>query len=156
MKKVAVAVALFMAVFVNAQTFTGTVVKVKDGDTVVILDSLKTMHTIRLAGVDAPEKTQDFGVVAKQFVSDAIFAKVVKTKVITTDRYGRSIGWIYYDGKNIAEELLKAGLAWHYKQYDKQQYLQDLEDKARENKVGLWILPNPIYPSLYRKDKTKP
>ena len=154
MKKLFLAFALLVAFIGTAQTtFTGKVVKVKDGDTVVVLDSLNVQHTIRLAGVDAPEKKQDFGAIAKQFTIDQIALKTVSVKVITTDRYGRSVAWITYDKKNLAEELLKAGLAWHYKEYDKSKYLQSLEDTAKANKIGLWSLPNPIPPSQYRKSK---
>lgn len=136
---------------VNAQTYTGKVVKVKDGDTVAVLDSTKTVHNIRVAGVDAPEKNQDFGSVAKQFVSNQIFGKYVKVKIQTRDIYGREIAFIYYDNKSLSEELLKNGLAWHYTQYDKNKYLQFLEDNAKKQGVGLWIIINPVPPSKFRK-----
>jgi endonuclease YncB( thermonuclease family) len=157
MKKLLLAFVLLFAVIGTAQvTFTGKVVGVKDGDTVVVLDSLKVQHTIRLAGVDAPEKRQDFGYAAKEFVSKYIFENKVIVKIIAKDRYGRSVGWITYDNElNLSKELLKAGLAWHYKEYDKSKLLQELEDKARAEKVGLWSLPNPVYPSEYRKAKTR-
>ena len=156
MKKLLLALALLVAFVGNAQTtFTGTVVKIKDGDTVVVLDSTKTMHTIRLAGIDAPEKKQDFGQNAKQFTSDQIYKLTVTVKVISKDRYGRSVAWVFYNKNNLSEELLKVGLAWHYVQYDKSKYLQSLEDFAKKNKVGLWVQPNPIPPSEYRKSKNK-
>lgn len=145
---------LFVAFIATAQTtFTGKVVKIKDGDTIVVIDSLNIQHSIRLAGVDAPEKSQEYGTVAKQFVSDAIFGKEIFVKVISKDRYERSIGWVRFNNKNLSEELLKAGLAWHYKEYDKSSFLQNLEDEARLKKNGLWILKNPIPPSQYRKSK---
>lgn len=156
MKKLLLACVLLVAFVGTAQTtFTGTVVKIKDGDTVLVLDRTKTIITIRLAGVDAPEKKQDFGLKAKQFTIDEVAGKLVTVKIITKDRYGRSVAWVLYDKKNLAEELLKFGLAWHYVQYDKSKFLQSLEDKAKENKIGLWSLPNPIPPSEYRKSKNK-
>jgi endonuclease YncB( thermonuclease family) len=39
-----------------AQTITGKVVRVADGDTVTVLDASNTQHRIRLSGIDAPEK----------------------------------------------------------------------------------------------------
>jgi endonuclease YncB( thermonuclease family) len=51
-----------------ADTLTGKVVKITDGDTVHVLDSSKTTHKIRLAGIDAPEKKQDFGTKSKQYL----------------------------------------------------------------------------------------
>ncbi len=152
MKKIVLLLLLSVVTLCNAQ-LTGKIVKVKDGDTVVILDSSNTMTTIRLAGVDCPEKRQDFGVAAKQFTSDLIFGKDVVVNIISKDKYGRSISWIYVSGVNVSEELLKAGLAWHYKEYDKSKTLQSLEDTARTNKTGLWSKPNPVYPSLFRAKK---
>jgi endonuclease YncB( thermonuclease family) len=143
----------------------GKVVKVKDGDTIVVLqtlnvdlpsgvNSVQKMVTIRVAGVDTPEKNQDYGQVAKQFASNEVFGKVVTFKEVSKDMYGRSVAFVFYDNdKNLSEELLKNGLAWHYSRYDKTKYLQDLEDTARKDKVGLWSLPNPIMPSEFRKGK---
>lgn len=146
---------LFATVLCSAECIAGKVVKVKDGDTVVVLDGTKTMITIRLAGVDAPEKKQDFGTVAKQFVSDQVFGKEVTFQEISKDRYGRTVAWVFYENKNLSEELLMFGLAWHYTKYDKSKFLQELEDTARNNKTGLWSLPNPIPPSEFRKVKIK-
>lgn len=155
MKKTVLVLLLIVTAFCNAQTFTGKVVKVKDGDTVVVLDSTKTMITVRVAGIDAPEKKQDFGENAKQFTSDQIFGKVVSCQTVTKDRYGRTVAFVFYEKKNLSEELLKVGLAWHYVKYDKSKYLQELEDIARKNKVGLWVLPNPVAPSEFRAVKKK-
>ncbi|SNB07519.1 Micrococcal nuclease-like nuclease [Flavobacterium psychrophilum] len=146
---------LLITAFCNAQSVTGKVVKVKDGDTIVVLDSTKTMITVRLAGIDAPEKKQDYGQNAKQFTSNQIFGKVVTFQEIIKDRYGRTVAFVFYENKNLSEELLKVGLAWHYVMYDKSKYLRELETTARNSKIGLWSLPNPIAPSEFRKLKTK-
>jgi endonuclease YncB( thermonuclease family) len=146
---------LMLTAMCNAQNVSGKVVKVKDGDTIVVLDSTKTMTTIRVAAIDCPEKAQNFGYAAKQFTAEQIFGKVVTFKTITKDRYGRTVAFVFYEKKNLSEELLKVGLAWHYVQYDKSKYLQELEDTARNCKVGLWSLPNPIAPSEFRKVKKK-
>lgn len=61
-----------------AQVIAGKVVRVKDGDTIVVLDSNKEQHTIRVADIDCPEKSQPYGKKAKWFVSDEIFGKIVK------------------------------------------------------------------------------
>lgn len=142
---------LFLGIFISSQTYHAKVVGVHDGDTVYVLDSLNVNHKIRIAGIDAPESNQDFGTQAKKFVSDHIFKKIVTIKVNTHDLYGREVSWLYYENKNLSEELLKNGFAWHYAKYDQQKYLQDLEDEARKNKIGLWSLPNPVPPSEFRK-----
>ena len=134
-------------------TLTAKVVGIKDGDTVVVLDSLNNQTTLRLAEVDTPEKSQPFGTKAKQFTSDQIYLKIIKYVVTDTDRYGRSIAMIYYDEDNkyLSAEIIKAGMGWHYKRYSSSKELALLEDNAKKNKIGLWIDTNPIAPWDFRK-----
>lgn len=134
-------------------TLSAKVVGVKDGDTVVVLDSLNYQTTLRLAEVDCPEKNQPFGTKAKQFTSDQIYLKKIKYIVTDTDRYGRSIAMIYYDNDNkyLSAEIIKAGMGWHYKRYSTSIELANFELKAKKEKKGLWVDNNPINPSDWRK-----
>ena len=144
----------FICSQVYAQTLTGKVIGVKDGDTVVVIDAANTQTTLRLAEVDCPEKAQAFGTRAKQFTSDQVYLKQVKYEVTDIDRYGRSIAKIYYDdNKYLSAEIIKNGFGWQYKQYSTSKLLAKLEQEARKNKRGLWVDPNPIYPSDFRKSK---
>ena len=144
---------LFSINFIFCQTtFTGSVIGIKDGDTVVVLDSLNHQTTLRLAEVDCPEKSQPFGTKAKQFTSDQIYRKEIKYIVTDIDRYGRSIAMIYYDNnKYLSAEIIKAGMGWHYKRYSTSKELANFENFARLHKLGLWIDPNPIEPWEWRK-----
>ncbi|WP_242916937.1 thermonuclease family protein [Pontibacter liquoris] len=129
------------------------VVGVKDGDTIVLLQNGQQV-TVRLYGVDTPEKTQDFGQRAKQFTSDLAFGKFVRLIPKNKDRYGRTVGTIILpDGRSLNEELVRNGFAWHYKAYSTDKKLADLETDARRFKRGLWQSPNPTPPWDYRKDK---
>ena len=143
-----------VSVSLTAQTFTATVTRVKDGDTFVVVDSLKVEHTIRLQGVDCPEKKQPFGVDATSFTTKSILGKTVTVEVVNKDKYYHEVCWITYDKKlNLSRELLKAGLAWHYREYDNSRYLRTLENRAKKAKAGLWSGENPIYPSVWRTTK---
>jgi micrococcal nuclease len=143
----------FLCVQVYAQTLTGKVIAIKDGDTVVVIDAANNQTTLRLAEVDCPEKKQAFGTKAKQFTSDQVYLKKVKYKVTDIDRYGRSIAKIYYDNnKYLSAEIIKNGFGWQYKKYSTSKLLANLEQEARKNKRGLWLDPSPIYPSDFRKD----
>lgn len=144
--------------FAESFNFTGKVVGVKDGDTVVVLHDSEEggprPRTIRLYGVDCPEKRQSFGSTAKQFTSDAIFGKEVKVAISTRDRYLRDIGIITMsDGKILNQELLRSGMCWNYKQYSKSPHYRMLESTAREKKLGVWSESNPTPPWLFRKNK---
>jgi endonuclease YncB( thermonuclease family) len=134
-------------------TVKGKVVAVKDGDTIVILKN-KTEYTIRLTGIDCPEKKQAFGMKAKQFASDQAFGKTVTAKIYSKDRYKRSLADIILpNGKILNYEMVRAGLAWHYKQYSKDAKLAELERQARKQKIGLWVDKDPVPPWQFRRHK---
>ena len=140
-----------------ASPITGRVVGVSDGDTVTVLDASKRTHKIRLLGIDSPEKSQAFGERAKQSLSDLVFNKQVTVQGSKQDRYGRDLGKIVLDGQDINLEQIRRGMAWHYKQYardqapeDRQAYA-DAEATARQNRVGLWQDSQPVPPWSYRR-----
>ena len=66
----------------------------------------------------------------------------VTVKVKEPDRYGRLVARVIAEGKDVSHELVKAGLAWHFKKYSSERELAELEDKAREARVGIWSMPN--------------
>ena len=88
MKKYFAILFIFLSINVAfSQTMlTAKVIGIKDGDTVVVLDSLNNQTTLRLAEVDCPEKNQPFGTKAKQFTSDQIYQKTIKYIVTNIDR----------------------------------------------------------------------
>ncbi len=133
----------------------GKVVKVKDGDTIVILTENNQEVTIRLKSIDAPEKKQPFGQKAKEFVIEKIAGKEVKVIQTSKDRYGRTIGFVIFNDQNLSYELVKNGLAWHYVKYSNDATLQNLENQARNNKIGLWSDKTSISPWKFRKLRKK-
>lgn len=58
-----------------AETLSGRVVKMVNGDTVYVLDAAKEQHKIRLSGIDAPERGQPFGKKSKQRMSELVASK---------------------------------------------------------------------------------
>ena len=151
-----------LAVACAAQPLSGRVVGVSDGDTVTVLDAGKRSHKIRLLGIDSPEKSQAFGERAKQSLSDLVFNKEVTVEVAQKDRYGRSVGKIVLDGQDINLEQVRRGMAWHYKQYARDQAPPDrlayaqAEAAARQGKVGLWQDADPVPPWAFRRAARAP
>lgn len=130
----------------------GLVVGVMDGDTYDLLTENKRKIRIRMHGIDAPEKGMPFNKVSKKFLSDLIFNKKVSIIITDEDKHGRVVAKTFTpDGKECGEELLKAGLAWHYKKYNSEKKLAELEIEARRKKIGIWSEPNPIAPWEIRK-----
>ena len=122
----------------------GKVVGVMDGDTIDVLTAEKSLHRIRLEGIDAPEKRQPFGQAAKGALSDAVFAREVKVVWHKQDRYQRIIGKVLVDADDVGLALVRSGYAWHYKRYETEQTPVDrityasAELLARGRGRGLW------------------
>lgn len=130
------------------------VIGIKDGDTILVLLSDKSQKTLRLAEVDCPESGQPFGKNAKQYTSDQVFGKTIKFIQTDVDRYGRTIAKVYYGNeKYLSEEIIRAGLGWQYFRYSANKKLGDLENIARNKKVGLWKDSKMVAPWEFRKLK---
>ena len=133
------------------------VIAVSDGDTITCkrYNLRKSVTKIRLAYVDAPESTQEFGKDAQKIVMSMLYKKLVRIRIVDTDRYGRHVAEVRRRGKNINEDLVKRGAAWAYPDYIKdKQYaarLQKMQAEAKKDKRGLWKNPRAINPSQYRK-----
>lgn len=129
---------------------TGKVVKVLDGDTIVILLSGNKQERIRLLDIDAPEKGQPFGDKSKQYLSDMVAGKTVRIEYKERDQYGRILGTVFVDGKIVNEEMVKVGLAWQY-YYSKNKRFAEFEAEAKRKRLNIFSDPNAINPYLYRR-----
>lgn len=138
------------------QTFTAKVIRIIDGDTMEVLYE-ETPIKIRLAHIDCPEKRgkQPFGNNAKIALSDLCFGQRVTVLGESYDRYKRLLALIINEAKqNVNQELVKQGMAWHFKRYSTDQTYHQLEMEARKNKIGLWQDQNPTAPWNWRKANT--
>lgn len=142
--------------FSHATTISGRVVAVADGDTVTVLDASNTQHKIRLSGIDAPEKKQPFGMRSKQSLSDLVFNRLVEVETDKRDKYGREVGKILITGQDVNLTQVTRGLAWHYKQYEREQSAIDrklydtAEREARSARRGIWADADPVPPWEFR------
>jgi micrococcal nuclease len=144
---------LFLLPYAAFADFSGAIVSVLDGDTIDVFHNGHP-ERIRLNGIDCPEKGQAFGQKAKQFTSTLVHGKEVTIRVLRKDRHGRTVAEVLLpDGTNVSRELLRAGLAWWYRQYSKDVSLGALEQEARQAKRGLWADLNPIPPWEIRHPK---
>jgi endonuclease YncB( thermonuclease family) len=127
-------------------TLHGKVTAIADGDTLKVLVG-RTQHRIRLHGIDAPEKGQEFSNKSRQALADMVFGKFVQVRVVDKDQYGRLVGVVTVDDKSVNHALVAAGLAWWFRKYapdDKQ--LAKAEAEAKKATRGLWADPKPMPP----------
>ena len=133
------------------------VVGISDGDTLTVLDHNRQQHRIRLKGIDAPESHQPFGQRSKTSLAAWVFNKEVIAECGKLDKYRRAICKIIVDGWDVNLEQVKAGMAWWYRDYAKEQSPQDQEDyeiaefNAKIRRLGLWADKNPVPPWEWRK-----
>ena len=158
--RLAIALLLFIVhSLALAETLTGRVVRVTDGDTIVVLDANNTQHKIRLTGIDAPERGQAYGTKSKEHLSDTVAGKFVVVEYEKRDYYKRILGVVMLSDQDMNLEQIKAGLAWHYKKYQNEQAATDREKysdaelDARQRGRGLWADRDPVPPWEYRKAK---
>ena len=71
----------------HAETITGRVVKVADGDTLTLLDASNVQYKIRFSGIDAPERDQAFGGASKKKLSKLAAGKNAEAHCHKQDRY---------------------------------------------------------------------
>lgn len=150
-RKIAAALFILVAVFVlwqepgkNGEVH-GRVTQVADGDTLTVVDGAGQAHKIRLAFIDAPERAQAGGNAAQGVLKAWVSGREVRVLVLEQDQYGRSVGQVWLDGRDINLALVDSGQAWHYQQYAKDKQAaadytryQMAEVQARQARIGLW------------------
>jgi endonuclease YncB( thermonuclease family) len=114
---------------------------------------LAKKYRIRLRGIDAPESAMPYGKEAKEELTKILEGKCLTVLVFDQDQYGRCVGDIYCNGIFVQEQMLKKGLVWHYKAYDRRQELDQWEKEARAKRVGLWASSHPEMPWEWRKNR---
>jgi endonuclease YncB( thermonuclease family) len=166
---------ILILTFINPGEFTsweGTVVKIVRPDEVRIKKSNGDEVNVRLYGIDCPllESGQPFAEEAMQFATALLQGKQVTVQPLPgriegswfnpsirayddlhwergTAKYTRVIGLVYLDGKSVSEEYLEQGMAWWYRPFVFfERGYKNLEDLAKQNKIGLWAHSDSVPP----------
>jgi endonuclease YncB( thermonuclease family) len=144
-----------------ADVIQGRAVSIIDGDTIKVLTANHDLLTVRLMGIDAPEKRQDFGSQSKRHLSALVFNHTVDVEWKKKDRYGRIVGKVLLINEDINLKQIEAGLAWWYRKYKPEQSAPDrvryeiAEQEAQERRQGLWSHPSPTPPWDWRHTARK-
>ena len=148
-----------------AETFTGKIVHVADGDTVTLQVQNQQIR-IRVAGIDAPEKAQAFGNRSKQNLEKLTHSREAIADCPKKDKYGRHVCKVCVQPPQCSNcektldaglEQIRAGFAWWYRAYANEQSAEDrelyeqAENDARLYKRGLWVEDKPVPPWEWRK-----
>lgn len=138
---------------------------VYDGDTFRVFNpAIGEELKIRLACIDAPEKTQQLGIASRDYLR-SLLNKNPKKLIVQrrdTDRYGRIVAEVFIPTEQGDEEIpvnammIKDGMAYFYEDFakscsDNAQLYANLEKEAQRSRAGVWKNPNSIKPWDYRK-----
>jgi len=140
----------------SAEAVHARVVKVFDGDTLAIIDGSNRQFKVRLTGIDAPERGQRYSGTARKSLAELTQSRTVLVEYHKVDRYGRLVGKVSVDGRDVSVEQLRRGLAWHRASIPHDQSHQEAflygqaESEARSRRLGLWQ-ENAVPPWKFRE-----
>lgn len=154
MKRIGLFLVIINLMLLNVKAETGlqkvTLNRCVDGDTAVFnVDGEEIKY--RFLAIDTPEtvkpntEVQEYGKDASEYTCN----KLVNAQEIIieyekgnkTDKYGRSLGWIWIDGSLLQKELIDVGYAKVAYIYGKYRYTESLclaQSEAKEKGNGLW------------------
>lgn len=141
-----------------ATTYTAQVVRVMDGDSMVIRDDRGREIRVRLEGVDAPERYQPFATQSRASLRALTAGRILRIEPRRTDSYGRTVAKIFFRDRDLGLEQIRLGMAWHYRHYAKDQSPNDrltyerTEREAKQTRLGLWQQKDPVPPWRFRQD----
>lgn len=148
---------------------TGTVIRVSDGDSLVIRAKGGASYIVRLTDIDAPETShgkrrpgQPFSAKAtahlKNLALGAAADAVCYGADVRQDQDGparvRHICRVHVAGKDLSLSMVDAGLAMANRQnrrYVRDEAIYSHENQAKRQKVGQWSQPEPIPPWVWRR-----
>jgi endonuclease YncB( thermonuclease family) len=129
---------------------TAHVERVDDGDTIRVTMNGQQVR-VRIFGVDAPELDQPFGRDSHQLARRLLDGRNVQVTARDTDPYGRLVASLSIEGRDVGLELVTQGAAWHFTQFSRSAALAAAEQEARAARRGLWALPDPVAPWMFRQ-----
>ena len=98
--------------------------RIIDGDTIVVNES-----SVRLLGINSPERGEDYYAEAKEFLENLILNKSVELEFgQEKDKYGRGLAYVFLNGENVNVEMVEKGFANYYFYSGREKYSRELVD----------------------------
>ncbi len=118
---------------------TAIVLRVIDGDTI----ELSNGDRVRLLGMDAPERGEQFYKVATDRLKELVEGKAVELErdVSHKDGFDRLLRYVFLDGMLVNMQIVEDGYAYAYVVSPDERYLEEFvaaENRARIKAVNIW------------------
>jgi len=118
--------------------FYGRVTRVADGDTLTMKTADGRALRIRLSEIDTPEKGEPFANRARDALNQMVRDRDIAVRLFDVDKYGRIVGRVYVNDRDVNAALVEQGLAVVYRRWAEDPRLYELEAQARAAKLGVW------------------
>ncbi len=135
-----------------ANVLVGEVRTVHDGDTITIVDPTRAWHRVRLLGIDAPERGQEYTRASRDHLVTVLAGSTVSVEWRRRDSRGRILGRVLVDGQDAGLVQVKAGMAWYDGRHARELGVQlhqryvAAQAQARAARIGLWVYQRPTPP----------
>lgn len=138
--------------------FDAHVVRVKDGDSIIVERvTTKRRSEIRLAGIDAPELGQPWGIQSRAALKRLIEGKRIRVEVTDRDVYHRLVGKLWLGRIYVNAHMTRSGHAWAFDRYMRDADIRAGQIAARKEKRGIWSLParDRLPPATWRQQNPR-
>ena len=120
----------------------GTVIAAPEGDALIIKTAGQRLM-VRLAGIDAPQLPQPFGLQSREMLSALALGRDVECVEQAPYRSNGIIAFCSVANVDLSAEQVRRGMAWAYDAYDQ---LRAEQDQVQALRVGLWVDRSPVPP----------
>ena len=146
-------ISLFSVNLFAQQSFSAKVVGVPDGDTLTVMTKDRRQLMFRITGIDAPEKDQDFGLNAQDFLFSLVYNQTVSVSDVKKDCLDRPTASVNFKNKDLSVLAVETGNAWSDSACGIDENLSKRESIAAAKKIGLWQNRNLTRPADFVKQR---
>jgi endonuclease YncB( thermonuclease family) len=134
------------------------VTSVIDGDTINVRDPRGRTATVWIDGIAAPERRQAYAGRSKYSLRGLVNMRTILIVPRTIDERGRIVGKVLLGDLDIGLEQVRRGMAWYDDAADFEDELErdayaEAQERAREERLGLWQAERPVAPWDYRQGR---
>ncbi len=131
-----------------------------DGDSFELADSAGRKLNVRLYGIDAPGRKQNFGEASSRHLLSLMKGHTFCMQVFSRDQYNRHVAVVYrvengkIDDISLNQHQIRSGMAWVYDHFCTGNFCKAWkkeETLARRQRLGLWKDASPVPPWKWRR-----